>query len=286
MGLKRFVPAPLIPPLLSLRHRLRVLNRKLRGQEMDERRFRALLEELGFRPGAVVMVHSSMQAVAERVPGMEPVALISLLQEMLGEEGTLLMPTFPFSGLQRDYVQETREFKPRRTPSRMGLLTEVFRRTEGVIRSRHPTHPVAAWGRLAEELTADHHHGTAFGTTSPLYRLREHDGRVVALGASPTSFTVFHVAEELHPATHAWNYDDLEVEMLIVEKGRETEPCVVRPLRGDRKRNFWPAVEGLKERGILRHEYVRGLEIATTDAAGFLDGCARLIDEGRFQDMS
>ncbi|MGB0712315.1 MAG: hypothetical protein ACPGUC_02030, partial [Gammaproteobacteria bacterium] len=68
MGLKRFIPAPLIPPLLSLRHRMRVLNRQLRGLRMDEEQFRTLLEELGFRPGATVMVHSSMQAVAERVP--------------------------------------------------------------------------------------------------------------------------------------------------------------------------------------------------------------------------
>src|SRR5881397_1311983 len=42
------------------------------------------------------------------------------------------------------YVQKNPKFDLRRTPSKVGPLTEVFRPLPSVVRSLHPTHPVAA----------------------------------------------------------------------------------------------------------------------------------------------
>ena len=138
----------------------------------------------GFKPGATVMVHSSFSHVRRRVPGLSPKGLIALLQEQLGPEGTLLMPTFPFQGSQGEYAEKNPRFDVQRTPSKVGVLTEVFRQMEGVVRSKHPTHPVAAWGRNASEIVSTHHLGPTFGVTSPFYRLREFEGIVVGLGTS------------------------------------------------------------------------------------------------------
>ena len=56
----------------------------------------------------------------------------------------------------------------------MGFVTEVFRRTPGVVRSIHPTHSVSALGPLARHLTEAHHRApSVFGTGSPWQRFAD-----------------------------------------------------------------------------------------------------------------
>ena len=71
--------------------------------------------------------------------------------------GTVLMPTLPFGGVAIDYARKNPVFDVRRTPSQTGLLTEIFRRSAGVLRSVHPTHPVAVAGHGAVEMVEGHH---------------------------------------------------------------------------------------------------------------------------------
>ena len=42
----------------------------------------------------------------------------------------------------------------RNTPSCVGLLTNLFRQREGVVRSLHPTHSLAGYGKNAAEYLA------------------------------------------------------------------------------------------------------------------------------------
>ena len=108
------------------------------------------------------------------------------------------MPTMPFSGTAVDWALVHPVVDLRRTPSRMGLVSEIFRRSPDVVRSVHPTHPVAAWGERAKLLVAGHSEaGTPCGAGSPYHRLLEFDGRIVMLGADVTSLTFFHTAEAL-----------------------------------------------------------------------------------------
>src|SRR2546428_9924553 len=90
----------LIPTYQQIRRRLEQLDRTLDKRTMSEAQFIEVLEELGITAGATVMIHSSMDAISRRVPGITPIKLIQILQKLLGTEGTLLIPTFPFQGLQ------------------------------------------------------------------------------------------------------------------------------------------------------------------------------------------
>ena len=98
----------------------------------------AALRRLGITPGDVLMVHSSF----DRFAGFsgKPTDVLRVLQDAVGPTGTLLMPTLPFTGTAVEYVSRGEIFDVRRTPSRVGLLTELFRRSPGVVRSVHPTH--------------------------------------------------------------------------------------------------------------------------------------------------
>jgi aminoglycoside 3-N-acetyltransferase len=139
---------------------------------------RQTLERLGFARGRVVWVQSSWNEFYNF--DAKPSDLISVMLDLLGPQGTLVMPAFPL-------IQDSsRILDIDVMPSATGLLTEVFRRTPGVKRSIHLTSSVCALGPEADFLTRDHHTGIfAWGPQSPYCRLAERDARLVGLGVSP-----------------------------------------------------------------------------------------------------
>jgi aminoglycoside 3-N-acetyltransferase len=240
------------------------------------------MKELGFTHGATIYMHSSMDQISRRVPGLDPLKLLGMVKELIGGEGTLLAPTFPFRGSQYHYVQRQRVFHVQLTPSQEGLFTELFRRSKGVIRSLHPTHPIAAWGKHSKELLAEHHLGTAFGEKSPVYKMQKYHGLVAGLGVVPADcFTLYHVAEELHPTTRARQYAADVFEMTIMDGGAEI-PYRVVPLRPDRIRSYERADRILRKEGILRSYSVGGLRFSATPVDRFLQRARELIDADMF----
>lgn len=160
----------------------------------------SLLRRVGVAPGDTLLVHSSLDAFGAFLG--KPTDIIAVLQEAVGPKGTLLMPTLPFTGTALDYIRKDEIFDVKRTPSQMGFLTEIFRRSPGVRRSVHPTHSVAAWGCLAEELIRDHASAeTPCGRQTPYGRLLNHSGKILFLGTGIGVMTFFHAVEEVLEST-------------------------------------------------------------------------------------
>lgn len=161
---------------------------------------RLALTRLGLHAGDVVLVHSSY----DQFTGFRgrPSDVIACLQGVVGPSGTVMMPTLPFTGTAVAHAARQEVFDVRRTPSRVGLLTELFRRSPGVVRSVHPTHPVAAWGARAAAIIDGHHlASTPCGVGSPFARLLDERGKILLLGVGVDSMTFFHTVEEiLEPA--------------------------------------------------------------------------------------
>src|SRR5262249_1163927 len=85
------------------------------------------LHLLGVRAGDSFFVHSSLdQFIAFNGQATD---INSTLLRAVGETGHILMPTLPFSGVAVEYTSTGSVFDVRRTPSRVGLLTELFRRS-------------------------------------------------------------------------------------------------------------------------------------------------------------
>jgi aminoglycoside 3-N-acetyltransferase len=160
---------------------------------------KSTLMELGVVPGDVLMVHSAF----DRFLGFHggPVEVIRTLQEVVGPGGALMMPTIPFRGTGVEYALSDPVFDVQRTVSKMGLITEVFRRAPGVVRSIHPTHSVAVWGSRAEAIIAGHEQAeTPCGRLTPYGRLLEYDGKILLAGVWADHMTFgYFVAEELEP---------------------------------------------------------------------------------------
>ena len=103
------------------------------------------LQNLGVSAGDLLVVHSSFKSLGLVEGGAE--CVIAALKDVLGPEGTLVFPTFTYS---TSYASSY--FSNLETPSCVGYLSEFFRKTEGVIRTNHPTHSVAIYGKLQKEL--------------------------------------------------------------------------------------------------------------------------------------
>jgi aminoglycoside N3'-acetyltransferase len=132
----------------------------------------------------IVMVHSSYENMQPMYTG-SPIDLVAGLARLCGPERTLVMPAFVMGGRSFDLEGyfRNRPFDLRRTPSEMGLLAEVFRRTPGVLRSLHPTCSVCALGPLAKELTAGHHlASTGLGPDSPFGIMTRRRTAILGLG--------------------------------------------------------------------------------------------------------
>ncbi|MNB79889.1 SPBc2 prophage-derived aminoglycoside N(3')-acetyltransferase-like protein YokD [compost metagenome] len=164
---------------------------------------------LGVQEGMTVLLHSSFKSLGEWVAG-GPAAVILALEEALGEEGTLVMPTHSTdltdpSGWSNPPVPEAwwetiraemPPYDPDLTmPRAMGVIPECFRKQSGVKRSAHPLYSFAARGMYAEAVTAGHELAYGLGEHSPLGRLYELDAMVLLLGVGHGNNTSMHLSE-------------------------------------------------------------------------------------------
>ena len=280
LRLRRFLPAPLRAGLRSMRKSGKRFKVKA-GRHRTREEIRRDLGELGIRSGDLLMLHSALSRLGFVEGGAE--AVIGALLDVLGDDGTLLMPSFPFDTFVAEYLAKNPFFDVRHTPSRMGKITEVFRTRPAVLRSLHPTHPVVAFGAAAEELTRSHHRGrTTFGAESPFHRLCERDGKVLLLGVDFHAMTNLHVVEDVFSGFPYVTYLPSPILVRVIDAdGHEFElPTPVHDPALSRLRDCNKLERPFLEGGILTVGKVGDAEARLLDARGVLEVMTRLAERG------
>ena len=154
------------------------------------------LNRIGVVRGTTLVVHSSWRN-HNGFRG-KPSDLVNALKGTVGKEGLLVMTSMPYHNMSSaEWLATGKPMNVRRSPSMMGLVSEAFRRSEGVCRSLSATHPLLAWGNDAEAFLAGHEHtDRPFGPDSPFARLLQRDALILGFDVPFAAFTFTHFVED------------------------------------------------------------------------------------------
>ncbi len=171
--------------------------------------FTDFISSLEIPAAATVMVHSAFSKIRKAFPDLTIETMIAAIQQKLTPAGSLIMPTFTYCFKRRDGGHE--KFDRDRTPSKVGVVSEVFRKSPDVIRTSSPTHSFALWGRVTETIAADNAPSSPLGTGSVLeWMTNQKLSYILLLGVDFSSLSFGHYLEILAPVPWAdyspWDY--------------------------------------------------------------------------------
>ena len=215
------------------------------------------LSSLGIPADGTLLVHSSMKAIGPVVGGADTV-LDALSQYMA--EGLLVFPTHTWDRINA----ERPLYDVRETESCVGILTQLFRKRPGVVRSLHPTHSVAALGREAAAFIAgDAYLQTPCNRYGPWGRLLDRRATLLFIGVDLTRNTYMHGVEEwleIPDNLHS------EAEMLFSRDENGTViPIPQYRHKGDRSEHFGKVESILLENGAMRMGTFGDAEVRVCD---------------------
>lgn len=148
----------------------------------------AALKSVGIQTGDGLLVHSALQVLGRPVGGLQMV--LDVLLEIVGLEGTLAVPTFPFS------FNRGIDFDPATTPSKgMGAFSEFVRQRPNAMRTTHPMQCLALIGRHAADLVQSDTL-SAFDDGSAFDRMVKLGFKLLLLGADIQAASIVHYSEQ------------------------------------------------------------------------------------------
>lgn len=172
------------------------------------------LKSMGLKGDETILIHSSMKSIGE-VDGGADTVLDAWMEYF--KDGLLLLPTHTWKTVNADNPV----YNPQTTPSCVGLLTNMFMKRDGVIRSLHPTHSMAGYGKSAAEYLAGEEYNNTPCTPGGCYdRLRDAGGKVLLVGVGHERNTYIHSVEEVLNVPN--RLSDMPME-LVIELLKEDE---------------------------------------------------------------
>lgn len=165
------------------------------------------LESMGLKGDETILIHSSMKAIGA-VDGGADTVLDALMEYF--KDGLFLLPTHTWKTVNADNPV----YNPYTTPSCVGLLTNMFMKRDGVIRSLHPTHSMSGYGKNAAEYLAGEEYNNTPCTPGGCYdRLKEVGGKVLLVGVGHERNTYIHSVEEVLNVPN--RLSDMPMELVI-----------------------------------------------------------------------
>lgn len=223
------------------------------------------LYDLGICPGDVILMHSSFKSLGEIDGGAK--TFYEAFIELLGENGTLIVPALSFDTVTRDNPV----FDIKDTPSCVGYLSEFFRTSvPGVVRSLHPTHSCCAIGKYAKEFVLDHEKDiTPVGKNSPFAKLPAYGGKILMLGCGTRCNTSMHGVEETAEPPYCIDRQNPIEYILKTDAGSVTHVAYPHDFVTDDGKHYiqcYHRVPDLLNENEIRHGYVLEAECFLLDA--------------------
>jgi len=271
----------------QLKQRVKPLYR--RGQRLLSRAFfsysptqiETALAKIGIRSGDALMVHSGFRPTSGFTG--TPADVIEAMLRVLGPDGHLLMMSIPYRGSSQRYAESDPLFDVCRTPSAVGLISEIFRRRTGVVRSLSPLHPILAHGPLAAWLVADH--DTALrscGKGTPFERFLSLNGKLLFFDAPYSSMTFVHYVEDIcrdRLPVALYDPEPMTIRVRDAAGGERAVRHLVFSAEARQRRHFTPIEAALRRDGWLVTARVGNTRLQCVAAQDVLACAVRLVDE-------
>lgn len=201
--------------------------KKINKKKFGVKDIKVILSTLGLKSGDTVIVHCAWRSFI----GFEgsPQDIIDMIKSIIGPSGTILMPAFTSNFDVFKYDDR----------SDAGVLSEIFRKMNGVQRSLNSVFSMCAYGRLANYYLKDHLKSEyCFDDNSPYYKAIENNAKVLllGLGKNPHKITLFHcVSYSLKDKVEYYkNVYSLEKNVKIFDKNNKKISKIII----DRQPNF------------------------------------------------
>ena len=155
------------------------------------------LRAVGLRAGDAAFSHSSVAMLGIPAMGLDEqavaTAFLAAFREVLGPEGTLVLPAFTYSYTKREV------FDPAATPPTpgMGVLPTALWTHPDAVRSLDPIFSVIAFGARARELAGEAGADNCFGPDSVWARLLAADAAILNIGIGSHAALIHHVEQKL-----------------------------------------------------------------------------------------
>jgi len=255
------------------KQRTKILEQKKANKEfITEDLLSKQLKNVGIGHGETLLVHSSMSKIGYLKDG--PKTLVDGLLNTIGKTGNLLMPSSPNPSLQLDYIKSNPVFDVKNSPSKMGAVTEYFRKLDGTLRSLHPTEPVSAYGPDSFYLTEGHFGElTPYTSNSPFYRITEKKGKILMIGVTLSNAgTSLHTLEDDVDFKFPIYYPEIFEAQVIDEKGiKHIVRTKVHNPEYSKKRKCDELIDIFEKEGALQHIKIGEAKSLLLDAKKMFD---------------
>ena len=217
-----------------------------------------MVSRLDVQDGDLLLIGSDVLQLAlnMRDAGLtfQPQLFINDVLGRLGQQGTLLFPTFNF-----DFAKGA-AFDVRNTPTAMGSLSRTALQRPDFLRTQHPMHSFAVKGKHQQAL-CKLNNLSSFGAGSPFEFLHNHGGKMLIIGLPlQGSFTYAHYVEEREGVDY--RYTKRFRSSYIDDAGNESEreyALYVRDLDRGVVSDLHPLEADLIDRGVLQAQIINGV---------------------------
>ena len=148
------------------------------------------IKKTGLNPTDTVLIHSSFSSIKNISGGAN--CVLEVLKDYF-KDGLVLLPTHTWASIQQD-GQIMDKHEPN---SCVGYLTNCAILDKDFIRSNHPTHSVAAYGKNAKEFIKDDDFAKTPCDPKCSYGKLLNNGKILFIGAKLSKNTLVHCVEEI-----------------------------------------------------------------------------------------
>ena len=250
------------------------------GKSISQQDLENDFKKIGIVKGDVVLVHSSLSRIGHLKDG--PKTFVDALINVVGDSGTILMPTSPNAVYQADYIRTNKVFDVLNTPSKTGKITEYFRTFPGVKRSLHPTEPVSAIGANVDYFIGEHFGElTPYTKKSPFYRVSEKNGKILYVGV-----TLSMAGTNLHTLEDAVDFkfpvylnEIFDVEVIEADGKKQQVKTKVHDSVYSKKRKCDDLIPMFIHEGAMQKVKIGEAETLLVDAKKFFDSMIKNYNE-------